>query len=151
VSAEINLKIEQKENHADKCLHLLMVSAGQSAASKIILRSKDEIALFKLCLDYFINVGHNTVITDGWDADIILNNQKIAVLWNGPWHYKEMPGLKHSLLQVQTRDMIKIKLFEDLGWKVVIFEDRHFTPDSACISKKNGNGAWNRTKFGFLR
>ena len=37
----------------------------------------------------------------------------------------------HSLSQVQTRDRIKTKLFESLGWTVLIYEDRHFTPDSA--------------------
>ena len=37
----------------------------------------------------------------------------------------------HSLKQVQNRDKIKTKLFKSLGWKVLVFEDRYFTPESA--------------------
>ena len=46
-------------------------------------------------------------------------------------HYKEMNFGNHSLKQVQNRDSIKIKLFENEGWKVLIFEDRYHTPQSA--------------------
>lgn len=42
-----------------------------------------------------------------------------------------MPLSNHSLLQVQTRDRIKRRLFRSLGWKVIIFEDRYFSPETA--------------------
>ena len=58
---------------------------------------------------------------------------------NGPWHYKEMGFSNHSPLQVQNRDKIKINLFQSLGWKVEIFEDRYYTPESA-FNKLVGNG-----------
>ena len=29
-------------------------------------------------------------IFNGWDADIILTDLKIAILWNGKWHYEKL-------------------------------------------------------------
>lgn len=111
---------------------------GKAAAKKNVRRSKDEIKLFELCESEFKNITSNdTSIANGWDADILLHDYKIAILWNGPWHYKEMGMKKHSLLQVQTRDKIKIKEFESVGWKVLVFEDRSFTPNSAFEEIKN--------------
>jgi hypothetical protein len=107
-----------------------------NGVAKRVLRSKDEVKLFELCYNYFENVTHNIQIINGWDADIILNNEKIAILWNGPWHYKQMPHKNHSLSQVQTRDKIKLKTLTHAGWKVLIFEDRSFTVKQAFAQIK---------------
>lgn len=45
---------------------------------------------------------------NGWDADIILPDFKIAIQWNGAWHYN-MVTKNHNLSQVQNRDKIKQK------------------------------------------
>lgn len=45
---------------------------------------------------------------NGWDADIIIPNIKVAVLWNGKWHYEQIKK-GHSVKQVQNRDKIKLK------------------------------------------
>lgn len=82
---------------------------------------------------------NNHIIADNWDADIGIPDIKVAILWNGPWHYKEMNFSNHSLSQVQNRDKIKIKLFESLGWKVEVFEDRYYIPEKA-FEKLVGNG-----------
>lgn len=95
-------------------------------------RSKGEIALYEMCESRFSNVKPNYVIAEGWDADIVLLDHKIAIMWNGGWHYQEIKGgLKHSLAQVQNRDRIKQELFTKLGWKVIVYEDRFFTPKEA--------------------
>jgi hypothetical protein len=104
---------------------------GRKSAATVIKRSKDEIALYELCSTYWPNVTHNRIIIDGWDADIILEDYKVAVLWNGPWHYKQMPHKNHSLAQVQKRDEIKLNKFIALGFMVLTFEDRNYTPNSA--------------------
>lgn len=104
---------------------------GKISASKFKKRSKDEIRLYDLCKNHFKSVENNKVLIDGWDADIILENEKIAILWNGPWHYRQMEHKNHSLEQVQTRDKIKINLFRKIGWNVLIFEDRYHTPETA--------------------
>ena len=104
---------------------------GKASASKIVKRSKDEISLYNLCKEQFQSVRHNEVLIDGWDADIIIDEYKIAILWNGPWHYHQMPHKNHSLSQVQNRDKIKMKLFSEAGWNVLIYQDNHYTPSSA--------------------
>ena len=53
----------------------------------------------------------NVPMFNGWDADVIIPELKIAVLWNGNWHHKKITK-KHSVLQVQNRDRIKIKEIE---------------------------------------
>jgi predicted Zn-ribbon and HTH transcriptional regulator len=110
---------------------------GQKTSQTKIKRSKDEINLYELCKMSFNDVEHNKIISSGWDADIVINDYKILILWNGPWHYKQLPLKNHSLNQVQTRDKIKQKLFESLGWRVIIFEDRYYTPYTAFDYLKN--------------
>lgn len=45
------------------------------------------------------------------------------MLWNGAWHYKEGLGRNHSLLQVQTRDKIKMAEIEKAGFKPYVIKD----------------------------
>ena len=59
---------------------------------------------------------------NGWDADIILVDFKLAILWNGPWHYKKVTK-SHSLAQVQTRDLIKLNEIQKCGFTPYIIED----------------------------
>lgn len=56
------------------------------------------------------------------DADVILPNEKIAVLWNGNWHYKKITK-KHSVKQVQNRDLIKSKEITKAGYKLYVIKD----------------------------
>lgn len=124
-----------KKTCSNSCYKSIQKKHGQKGGKKSAniqtIRSKDEILLYKLCKNYFNNVSHNEIIIDGWDADIILTDYKVAILWNGPWHYRKMPGLKHSLPQVQNRDKIKIDLFNQHGWKTYIFEDNNYSPNEA--------------------
>lgn len=85
-------------------------------------RSKNEIEFCKLCEEYFGNVKHNESIFNGWDADIIIEDIKFAVLWNGPWHYKQITK-SHSVKQTQNRDKIKIKEIKESGWTPYIIKD----------------------------
>lgn len=85
-------------------------------------RSKNEISFANLCIEYFKNVLTNVNMFNGWDADIIIPELKIAILWNGIWHHKKITK-KHSLLQVQNRDKIKIKEIELFGYKPYIIDD----------------------------
>ena len=86
-------------------------------------RSKNEIYFAELCKKHFSNVKENARIFDGWDADIVLEDLKIAVLWNGNWHFKKITR-KHSVLQVQTRDRIKLKKIRAAGYQPYVIEDR---------------------------
>lgn len=107
---------------------------GIASASKRVLRSKDEIALYNLIDENFhFNLRHNEPVLESvvWDADIIIDEIKTVILWNGPWHYKEMGLNNHSLKQVQNRDRIKTSLFQKNGWTVIVYRDDEFTPLAA--------------------
>ena len=87
-----------------------------------VRRSKNEILFFEMCYEYFNNVDNNKPIFNGWDADVIIHDHKLAVLWNGKWHYEKIRE-GHSLLQVQNRDRIKIKEIERYGYKPYVIKD----------------------------
>lgn len=85
-------------------------------------RSKNEILFADLCKKEFENVKMNERLFNGWDADIILPDYKLAILWNGKWH-REKITKQHSVLQVQNRDRIKKKEIEKAGYACYTIED----------------------------
>lgn len=85
-------------------------------------RSKNEKLFAELCKNDFSNILTNEPIFNGWDADVILMNEKIAVLWNGKWHYEEIKK-KGSLKQIQNRDKIKISEIIKAGYKPYVIKD----------------------------
>jgi len=95
---------------------------GGMLATKV-KRSKNEILFAELCQQHFKNVLVNEKIFDGWDADVILPDLKIAILWNGIWHYEQLSFGNHSLKQVQTRDKIKIQAIEKQNYIPYIIKD----------------------------
>jgi len=95
---------------------------GKISAQNQCRRSKNEIYFYELCLELFPEAIHNEPIFDGWDADIILPNLKIAILWNGIWHYQKIREA-HNLAQVQTRDKFKLKLINKYNYKAYIIKD----------------------------
>lgn len=85
-------------------------------------RSKNEIAFCELCEKQFKTVRHNEAIFNGWDADIIIEDLKVAILWNGKWHYEKIKE-NHSVEQVQNRDNIKIEEIKKCGYIPYIIKD----------------------------
>ena len=86
-------------------------------------RSKAEIYFYDLCSNYFKNVKHNEPIFNGWDADIIIEDIKFAILWNGPCHYEPIFG-EANLNRVVNRDKIKIHEIEKANYIPYIIENR---------------------------
>ena len=109
---------------SDECLHTLRSELGKKLVALQNLRSKNEIAFCQLCEQYFgkENVLHNAVMFNGWDADIIIPDLKVAILWNGPWHYIEISKTQ-KLKQVQNRDRIKQREIINCGYRPYIIED----------------------------
>lgn len=95
---------------------------GLISATKQNRRSKNEIYFAELCKNYFKIVKTNEPIFNGWDADVIIEDLKIAILWNGKWHYEKITK-KHSLKQVQNRDKIKVDQIKDHGYIPYIIKD----------------------------
>lgn len=109
---------------SDECLHTLRSELGKKLVKLQNLRSKNEIAFCELCEQYFgkENVLHNVSMFNRWDADIIIPDLKVAILWNGPWHYIEISKTQ-KLKQVQNRDRIKLKEIINCGYRPYIVED----------------------------
>ncbi len=114
------------------CKHCGYSNAGKKSANFQNRRSKNEKYFAELCESYFSNVLTNVPLFNGWDADVIVEDYKIAILWNGKWHYEKI-NKKHSLLQVQTRDKIKINEIENAGYISYIIKDMgRFNPIFVC-------------------
>ena len=101
ICCECRIKNQMASNHFSLMGKSSVVSQAENR------RSKNEIHFADLCKENFANVETNKPIFNGWDADVILPNEKIAVLWNGKWHYEKITK-KHSVNQVQNRDKIKL-------------------------------------------
>jgi len=87
-----------------------------------VRRSKNEIYFAELCKKHFSNVITNEPMFNGWDADVIIEDIKTAVLWNGKWHYEKIK-YGTSVKQIQNRDKIKMKEIEGRGYKVYVIKD----------------------------
>lgn len=111
-----------------ECEYKLKADGGHKGGRQSVnlqgRRSKNEIAFCELCEKYFgkENVIHNVPMFNGWDADIIIPHLKIAILWNGPWHYKQVTKT-HKLKQVQNRDRIKLNEIVKCGFEPYIIKD----------------------------
>jgi hypothetical protein len=98
------------------------ISGGIKSAASQNRRSKNEIYFAELCYKMFSDIETNVPKFNGWDADIIINDIKTAILWNGKWHYEKITK-QHSVEQVQNRDRIKINEIQKFGYKPYIIKD----------------------------
>ncbi len=103
---------------------------GKKSAALKVLRSKNEVLFYELCLSKYPDAIHNQPIFDGWDADVIIPSLKLAILWNGIWHYKDKLSSNHSLKQVQSRDSIKLQKIKEHGYESYVIKDMgKYNPD----------------------
>ena len=109
----ISEKIREKLREAGK--HSAQVQKEQR-------RSKIEALFFEKIKKIFKDAESNKILVNGWDTDVFLPSEKIAIFWNGACHYYPIYGQK-SLNQTQNRDRIKKSLFEDAGYKVYVIKD----------------------------
>ena len=115
--------VKYKTNISEETRKKLSAAGRKSAMKRSEeKRSKNEKYFCSLCENYFEHVEHNMPIFNNWDADIIIHDIKVAVLWNGPWHYRKITKA-HSVLQVQNRDKLKIKEIEKAGYMPYIIKD----------------------------
>jgi hypothetical protein len=92
-------------------------------------RSKNEKLLYEMIKEVYSDTIHNESMFNGWDADIIIPSKKIAILWNGKWHYEKITK-SHSVKQVQNRDMIKINEIRKCGYTAYVVKDMgKYNPD----------------------
>lgn len=111
-------------SETDEYKHILRENGRKGGKISVSLqgkRSKNEIYFSELCSNYF-EITTNEPFFDGWDADIIIHSEKVAILWNGIWHYRQISKTQ-SLEQVQSRDKIKLDIIEKKGYTPYIIKD----------------------------
>ena len=125
-ACKLEYQLNRTKYLSDKARARLSKAGKKSAAKQFKLkRSKCEIEFCQLCEKHFDMVEHNVPKFNGWDADILLPNLKIAIQWNGPWHYKQISKKKTaSLASIQNRDRIKRQEIENMGWSLYIIKDQ---------------------------
>ena len=96
--------------------------AGRKGASSLrnTRRSNNERYFAELIHQKYNDSIENVAMFDGWDADIIIPSLKIAILWNGRWHYENIMG---DLKQIQNRDKIKYGKIVAFGYMPYIITD----------------------------
>lgn len=118
----------KRKTCSDECLNLKLKEGGKIGGRKSAevqaesRRSKNETLFAEKCISQFDTVLTNEPIFNGWDADIIIEDIKVAVLWNGKWHYEKITE-KHSVKQVQNRDKIKIEEIKKSGYIPYVIKD----------------------------
>ncbi len=117
-------KQNARKTCSDECAHNFKSIQGRNSAAvqAVTRRSKNEIAFATMCQNHFGNTETNERMFNGWDADVILKDQQVAILWNGKWHYEKITK-SHSVCQVQNRDRIKIKEIEKAGFTPYVIKD----------------------------
>lgn len=122
-------------------------------------RSKNERYFSTLLSDHFNNILTNKRMFGEYDADIILEDLKIAIHWNGPFHFLPIFGSEH-LNHIQTRDELRYSSIVLCGYTNYIINDQ----DNKGFSKlkceeelqklllwiNNGTPGENRTLIGAL-
>lgn len=96
--------------------------AGRKGAAslKSARRSNNEKYFAELIHQKYNDSIENVTMFDGWDADVIIPSLKIAILWNGKWHYENIMG---DLKQIQNRDKIKYGKIVAFGYMPYIITD----------------------------
>ena len=120
----LSYEMRNRSACCEACLKELQIKNGLKSAEVQAnsRRSKNEIAFYNMCKDYFEDVEHNKQIFNGWDADVIIHDIKYAILWNGIWYYKQICKTQ-SLNQIQSRDMFKLQQIEKCGYTPYIIKD----------------------------
>lgn len=121
-----------KPKYCNSCKKIILIQSGLKSISrrKNSNRSKNEILFgellqnnckYKLLFNdtYFKDKNNNY-----WDADIIIPELKLAIHWNGTWHYKSISkNPSSSLARIQSRDKIKHSVIADNGFYNYIIKD----------------------------
>ena len=84
-------------------------------------RSLNEELFYNKIKELYPSAAANVAI-EGREADILLDELKIAVHWNGIWHYKPIRGAK-ILNDIQRRDHERYQIFEAAGFSNYIIRD----------------------------
>lgn len=117
-------RLLEKQKAAEGYYKKLGHIGGCASAAVQVKRSKNEVMFAELCENTFEfeDVRCNEPIFEGWDSDVILLTMKIAIAWNGIWHYKQVRK-DHDLDATRRRDAHKKKIIQKMGFTYYIIKD----------------------------
>jgi hypothetical protein len=102
---------------------------GNNSMLTLNRRSKAEIYFSELCIEYFtkpaVTCNEQFFIDKNggkWDADIIIHHLKIAILYNGIFHYKKVYK-DQKLERMIVKDRLKEKIIIANGYTYYIVKD----------------------------
>ena len=113
-------KVKAKDGHYKRIGRI----GGRISVTKQSRRSKNEKYFYDLCVEWFgqDDVKSNPKMFDGWDADIVIVSYRMAVSWNGVWHYKQI--CKNTTVEsIQKRDSLKEKAVNECGYNNYVIKD----------------------------
>lgn len=95
-------------------------------------RSKGEKLLASKLKENNVKVLTNKRMFDGFDADIILPDYKMAIHWNGAWHWKPIAGI-NLLNKIKARDRLRYEAVERCGYvNYIIIDHKLGKPEFAA-------------------
>jgi len=118
-SAYTRYRDTNREKYLESCR-----KGGLNSARKSNNRSKNEIyfsELLKASLPEY-TVKTNSSQFNGWDSDIVIEELKLAIQWNGIWHYKKV-NKKHNFEATKLRDKFKRENIEKCGYSLYEIKD----------------------------
>lgn len=86
-------------------------------------RSYNEKYFFDLIKFHFPDALNNRRIFNGYDADVIIPSLKLAIHWNGIWHYEVVINKEH-FEKIKQKDILQYKEIENCGYTNYIIEDK---------------------------
>ncbi len=118
-----------KATCSKKCYQTLCISIGSLGGLKTASspfqkrnRSSNEKLFFERISKQYPDALSNKRMFNGWDADIIIPSLKLAIHWNGIWHYKVVLS-PELLMKVQNKDVLRYKAIEECGYQNYIIQD----------------------------
>lgn len=85
-------------------------------------RSYNEMYFYQLVKEKFPDALNNKFIFNGYDADVIIPSLKLAIHWNGIWHYKSVISELH-FNSIQEKDKLRYNEIEKAGYTNYIIKD----------------------------
>ena len=115
-----------KKTCSVNCLKLRQIENGKNWINNSTVnrrgRSRNEGYFAKLIKNDISNVITNKRMFNGFDADIILLDQKIAIHWNGPFHYRQIFTEEH-FNNIKHRDELRYEEIKKCGFTNYIIND----------------------------
>jgi len=126
---EIKSRKFLKKTCSQECYKIHQRKSGEKGGIKAStglkaerFRSKSERLLYDKIKTIFPDAVHNQWIFDGYDADIIIPSIKVAIHWNGPWHYRVIISEKH-FESIKKRDLERYQSIINADYQNYIIKD----------------------------